>query len=202
MRKTIGRMGRLACFLLFLAVMLCSVGACAQEAVQVTVKNEEWSWEPGEVATFSGTVYGTPEVLNGTVLQVTIDAQPRGDEEERIVFTGVNGSRIKVRKQSETYALKEEELSAEIPFTGSWFVPEGSMAFQAVVTVTVLSGTGETLGSGKLEFGMGGETGEGTALLRIPFDTEQLILWMTVGTGVIWVLAGLRIMICRKKRRS
>ena len=185
-------------FLSLLVFLLVPVFCCAENSVNISVQENEWSWVPGEVATFSGSVISeNPSDLSGTVIQLEIIPEPKDEDTGRIVFTAVNDKRIKIRKQSESYSVGDEDLTGDISFEGSWFIPEGSAFSRANLNVRVLGNNGDQLASGTLSIGSGAAESN-HSLLRIPVDINRLNMIIAVCTGLVCCLAIIRVFICSR----
>ena len=174
---------------------------CAESGIKITIEEEEWSWEPGGVATFTGTLTADPEQAAGAILQVSINPEPKAEDPGRIVFTNVNGKKVKVRKQDAVYTLDTTEAEGEIPFSGSWFLPDDSAYFRAAVTVSLINAEGEILASSNMKCGVYDTEGEST-LKRIPADIGKINMILALSAGGIWCLAILRIAICRGRKQN
>ena len=185
-------------FLSLLVFLLVPVFCCAENSVNISVQENEWSWVPGEVATFSGSVISeNPSDLSGTVIQLEIIPEPKDEDTGRIVFTAVNDKRIKIRKQSDSYSVGDEDLTGDISFEGSWFIPEGSAFSRANLNVRVLGNNGDQLASGTLSIGSGAAESN-HSLLRIPVDINRLNMIIAVCTGLVCCLAIIRVFICSR----
>ena len=179
------------------AVLFSCTCVRAEKPGTIISAGEEWSWEPGGVATFTGTLTADAEQAAGATLQVSINPEPKAEDPGRIVFTNVNGKKVKVRKQDATYALDEAE-AGEISFSGSWFLPDDSAYFRAAVTVSLINPEGESIGFSTMKCGAYNTEGEST-LKRIPADIGKINLILALSAGGIWCLAILRIVICRRR---
>ena len=192
----------LCSILVFLMALLVPVFCCAESPVLISVQENEWSWVPGEVATFSGLVScHKPEDLSGATLRLEIIPEPRDEDAGRVVFTAVNDKRIKIRKQSDTNSIKDDDLSGDILFEGSWFIPEGSAYFKASLSASVIGKDGNTLASGNISIGSGGNESN-HSLLRIPVDIGQLNTILAVCTAGICFLAVLRLLVITRKKTT
>ena len=188
--------------LVFLVTLLVPAFCCAESPVLISVQENEWSWVPGEVATFSGLIScQNPEDLSGATLRLEIIPEPRDEDAGRVVFTAVNDKRIKIRKQSDTYNIDDDDLSGEIPFEGSWFIPEGSAYFKAGLNASVIGKDGNTLASGNISVGSGSNEGNHT-LLRIPVDIGRLNTVLAVCTAGICFLAIFRVFVITRKKST
>ncbi len=164
----------------------------------------EWSWTPGKVATFEGAVKLPEKLPETVVLRLTVDPEPRQSEKGSIVFTHMNGKRIATRKQAEEYTLSTAGLSGAVPFQGSWSIPQDTYYSAARVTVDVLGEDGSTLESKTFSFSEEDDFNRngGRKVFRLPFNTNRVILWMSIAAGAVWCLAILRMVITHRKKRS
>ena len=107
--------------------------------------------------------------------------------------------RIKIRKQDEKYSVNDDDLSGDISFEGSWFIPEDSAFFKASLNVSVIGSNGDSLASGLLSVGSG-DTESNHSLMRIPVDINRLNMLIAICTGIICCLAIVRVIICTRKK--
>ena len=188
--------GRFMALVLTVLILLNILPAAAAGIAEIQVMENEWTWSPGGVATFTGTITGEAGELEGATLALSISPEPKGEDSGSIVFTSVNNKKIKIRKQSDSYELNGLESMGAIPFEGSWFIPESSAFFKAVVKVTASNALGEVIGEGSMTVGESGDAAAG-ALIRIPADIGKINLWIGITAAVIWAAAIIRIMLLR-----
>lgn len=174
----------------------------AESPVRIILTEKEWSWIPGEVATFSGTITcDDHDQLSGASIQLEIIPEPKDDDPGRIVFTSINGKRIKIRKQSETYILDDSDLNDEILFEGSWFIPEGSAFFKAGLVASVAGKSGDLLGTCTINVGTG-DSESTHSLLRIPVDIGHVNFILALCTGAVCCLAVCRFIVLLHRKKS
>ena len=182
----------------WLAVLM--LFSCAAAEPQVTLNAEEWSAEAGQVSTFSGVIVPGETNLAGATLALSVST---GQEESgTLVFTSLNGKKIKIRNQKETCDLPEDFSGDEITFEGSWFLPEEGSFPNVTLTLTVLDPNGETLGTGTLVTGEQQEedgASQPDKMLRLPFDPQQVMLILAVLCGCVWAAAVARMILLRKR---
>ena len=190
----------------FLYVIAFLLLICTQsygtENLTVDLREEQWNWTPGGVASFSGTVSGDTSLLAGGTLTLEALNEAGGEAVGRIVFTTVGDKKIKARKQTGDFRLPEEQSGQEITFTGVWYIPEDFS--QQRITVSLLLEDAEGNAQGKGSMTPGAENvaqAGGRTLIRIPFDTDQVILILGIICGVVWLCVALRWMLLKKQAR-
>ena len=196
------------CLKLISALFACMLIDCsffgyslAASDVQLNLTEDEWTWIPGEVATFQGTVSITPAAQDEITIQVSISPEPKSDDPGKIVFTSINDRKIKIRKQSDRYMLKSDELKeGTIAFAGSWFIPEDSAYFKAELGLSVINGSGDSLGNVSLHLGANSSDG-GNTLKRIPVDIGRVNFVIGISACMIWLFVLIRILMIRRKNR-
>ena len=183
---------RIICILLMAAA---AGTAFSSSAVSARLAVMEWSWTPGDVATFEGSVSGYSG--DALLLRLSVSCKPASDDFGKIVFSSVNEKKLTVRNQKEKYSVQDAG-SGEVRFTGSWYLPDSKRFSQAVVSLKVYSPAGEPLAETALPVGKDRETGGGS-VLTFP-DLERWILYISGAGLFIWILAAARILINRKRR--
>ena len=180
----------------FLCVaLLVLLGACAAaEGGEPVITPQEWNWNPGKVATFEGS-FTLPEPCPETVtLHLAISPEPAQGDPGNIVFTFVNQKRLTVKKQSDAYTLSTEGLESPVSFRGSWFLPDDIYYSSAAVTFSVTTEDGTVLTEKSFRFSEDeglGQNGD-RAIIRLPFQTGQIVLWAGIAAGAVWLAAILR----------
>ncbi len=185
----------------FLLLLLCGLIACCQAEGSVSLSQDEWTWNAGEVATFQGTVTIPNPEQGEWQLQLSLEAQPEQEDLGRCFFTYVGGKKIKIRNQSETAAMEELPDGEAVPFQGSWVLPEEGLLRQATLRVSVISPSGAIAASTEMvcENGAWYETGSGQPF-HLPVDLDQMV-WILAGCcAVLWAAAIVRSCILRRKR--
>lgn len=192
MKRTIGFL--LACFLMLFGQ------ACGEaNGLQAGLVSESWSWEANAVCTLAGSIHTGADGLKNATLKLVAETKPETDNSGKIVFTAVNGNKVKLRRQSDTFLIEEAEGNGDVPVSVSWFMPEEILS-EARIRLSVIGSDGETLISTELT-----QTNDQAAISgpwRIPFDLNRIILILTVLAAVIWGAAVLRIILNKKRRRT
>jgi len=163
---------------------------------QVVLAVSEWSWEGNAVCTLSGSLKAGNADLRQVTLVLKTETEPETADSERIVFTEVNGDKIRLRRQSNTWTAEEILAGEELPFTVSWFLPEETLN-EATVRLLVTGPEGTKIGSAELK--EVNELAELNGPWRIPVDLNRLTLILGITTGIVWFAAIVRILICQRK---
>lgn len=184
-------------FLLLLLTFRC----CADASFTCELRTDEWTWNPGKVATMSGTVLNSGDQPADTVFRLEL-LDLTAEDPGRVAFTMMNGSRVLVRKQKETYSATVG-AGETYAFSASWFLPEEMNGIDRVtVRLTVLDPDGNELA--RSEIRMGGETVEqnDSRSARVIHILGLSVPVLLAGAAVLWGLAVLRYCLIRKKKES
>ncbi len=192
---------RLLCAIAFL-LLICTQ-SYGTENLTVDLREEQWNWTPGGVASFSGVISGDTSLLAGGVLTLEAMNEASGEAVGRIVFTSVGDKKIKARKQTGEFHLPEEQTGQEIAFTGVWYIPDNFTQQRIAVSLLLEDAEGIVQGKGSITPGSDNapQTG-GRTLIRIPFDTDQVILILGIICGAVWLCVALRWIILKKQMRA
>ena len=189
---------RMSLLLLFLGSMLCPGFTVAPAEGIAAIIDENWTWEIGGTASFSGTFAYKGEDLSDAVLTLTLETGASGDQ-GTVVFTEINGKKVKIRNRSDTLTAEIQGNGAENTFQGEWYLPEDeAIPPWAVLRFQAADGMGKTLASAELRMGESGEAA--TEARPIPADRMDQLEILLIGLAVIlWAAAILRSVILRKK---
>ena len=180
---------RLACIAAAALVLLC-LPAYAEEKPEIKLEIGEWSWTAGEASEFSGTVIGEAGTLKDAVIRLSIKAEPELDDQGEVLFSTVNGKRLKVRAQKDYYEIGDKAAEGSISFTGNWHLPEDGYFREAALTITLENSDGSTITSLEETVMNPGWTDSSTDQpFHIPIDIDQLLLILAVACAAIWTAA-------------
>ena len=130
----------------FLALLACLV-LCASMAaagdISATLKPDVSSIKPGEEITLNGEVRHPGTDLDGTLLQLRIETDPKTEGIEEPLITAINGEEMDSEWwDSEMGLLEEETLGDLLRVSGKWTVPEDASFNKAKITLSVLCADG------------------------------------------------------------
>ena len=192
MRRFIGNREIAGLCALTLAVLLCCT---ARGESNLTIEADDWSWEEGMTTTFQGEITVAEDVPDA---ELTLSVETRLEDSGEVVFTEVNGTRLKIRKRSATV---DAELKAgeAFPFTAEWTAPEeidGEIAW-AAVHLTVKDGADREIASMQAEIG---SRAQDAAVGVTPAGrVGQATLILAILCAAVWTAAILRNLVLRKK---
>ncbi len=194
LKGTRNRRVRAVCCCLLTALLW---AALAVGETAVTIEAGEWTWEPGGVSTFSGTVIpdrDLPEAL------LKLSVETKGENVRGITFLTLNGKKVKLRKRGPE-ATVEMKSGTPFSFEGQWTIPEetDSGLVYAEITLTVLDEQGEEAGRGILKIGSA-EAENRMLEQTLTGRTDRLILILSAACAAVWVLAVGRHMILNRKK--
>ena len=109
MKKTFGS-------LILCVMMLLSAAAGEGRKLQMELIPEEWSWEANAVCTMIGMIHTSSEGIRNVTLRLEVETEPETDQDGRIVFTAVDGNKVKIRRQSDSYMIEEVEGELIVEF--------------------------------------------------------------------------------------
>jgi len=191
---------------LLITVALCmaiSAGAEQQPGVTIELSEYGWTWEASRAAGFQGTVRAEGYDGDSLVLKLSVAVTPEDPSAGQIIFQTVNGKMLTIRKQSDTCTVSLGE-GREATFIGNWKTPEKIYANKVTVKVQAYAADGTTLlGEKTLEVIRDTATAADVNDGRIRITTD-IPMWTTifaVAAGSIWILALIRILINRRKKR-
>ncbi len=189
---------------LMILLILALLGGTALAAghFEATISPVEWSWLPGKVSTFEGTV-SLPETRPESLkLKLEIATDLDQQDQGAIVFTYFNERRLTVRKQAAEMTVQTEGLGDTVSFRGSWTLPEEIYVSSADISFSIADDQAELFRSTShfSEDNAIGQSGS-RRILRVPFNIDQIIRWTLIAGGVIWCAAILRMLISRARKK-
>ena len=180
-------------------ILLFSCRCTASGSLECGLQDDKWNWNPGKEATMTGTVRNDGEEIEDAVLHLEI-SDVSAEDAGSAVFTTMNGSRILVRKQKDTYTTTLP-AGEDIPFTATWFTPDDMTGIDRIrIRLTVSDAEGNIMNETELRMGsfedeIQADADEGSA--AGVFQPVTLIL---LAAGVLfWGAAVLRNRLIKKK---
>ena len=172
------------------------------EAFSVDIQEDQWSWESGSVASFSGQVTNVSSGSSPAQMLIEIHDDEKDASTGKIVFTSVNGKAVKARKQSSTVLLEQSPWDT-ISFTGIWYIPEDLETTRATLVLRLFAQDGLELGHYAVSLAKKNQisVSGGRTLFRLPVDLDHVELFLLVACGITWMLVlGILLFRSRKQR--
>ncbi|MBO7661905.1 MAG: hypothetical protein J6U01_00880 [Clostridia bacterium] len=197
---------RLFCLLILAALLTgalgCGIPAGAENAAETRITPLEWSWMPGNAATFEGTAVLPENAPETVTMKLAVAPQPAEKEIGEIVFTYINDRRLTVRKQAAEYTLNTAEQSGAVSFRGSWILPEDQYFSSAELTLSLAAEDGTVLSTRTFAFSEDDEATQsgGRSIIRLPFNLNRVILYLAIAAGALWCAAILRMILARRNK--
>ncbi len=192
---------RCAVCLAVLFIFICCSGAVAEFMSEMHIT--EWTWEESKSAVFEGSVSFDSYDQEKMVLKLSFTATPEATDSGRIVFQTVNGKKLTLRKESDTYVFTPGDQK-EFHFIGNWRTPESVFFDKVVVTLRVYSEDEATLLS-EHRMEVRRENDEqydpDDGKIRVTADLPGLTRIIGIAAAVIWVAALARVFLNKKKKR-
>ena len=189
-------------FLLLICLLVPWRYACSEsQQCSATLSLDEWTWEAGASATFSGTVTISGSETGKITLQLEAVPEQGQSQPQHIVFVSVNNKRVKVKKQSDTYTLKEPVPGETIPFAGSWLVPAENVPDHLTIRLRVLNQDNKVICETEIEAGgdQGDQAVSENQALRIPLHPERILRYTIIAAALFWTAAILRMILTHRK---
>lgn len=185
--------------ILAMILLLSPVHGLAVEVLSVYISEKEWTWEPGGIAVFEGTVVYEGNIEDDPLtLTLTLESTPSIPEKDNIVFASVNDQKLSRMKQKSQYVI-QKDTNKVIRFTGNLILPDELILTGAILNLTVTSREGRKLG--EASFSAYDKTGEDAVSARFIFpDLTRWIRIALAGTALIWIIVLVRIMYYHKRR--
>ena len=193
--------------LIFFAAVLtaaCMITAACGDGTGVLVSaGEDWSWESGAVNIIEGSLSLSEYSGRELTIQVTTDL-PYGSEEEeqagRPVFVTFDGSRIAMKKQSDTTRRTPSAENPETEFSARFTLPEKQRVYRIGFLFTVTDENGQELKTFAAEIG-GGQGGTGS-VFYIQADIARITIIIAAAAFAVWAMALIRTAYYRKKKKQ
>ena len=195
---------RLFCLILIMTSLACPAISAADGDASVQLAETEWTWEENSIAAFEGTasLAGMPE--GKLLLQLSFSTEPKGTDPGEIVFQTVNGKKLTLRKQKAEYTFDPKGQDV-LEFTGNWKTPDDVFFTKVDIDFRICSEDGNTiLAQQKLTVSRSAselaEKDDGK--IRLKADLSAWTVRIIVAAGLIWILAVLRIVLNRIKKKK
>ena len=189
-------------FVLLLLLGVWIIPHCYADSMAL-VPDAAWSWAPGTYNTFSGEIDLSEFVGKEIKIRISSDIPDTGEKGSggHPVFSVINGQRITVLKQSDSYVVTPDTTSPNMSFIATIVLPEKNHLRRISFTIEVLDQNENQLRIETGEISSMGKTARDSAFY-IPYDANRIALYAAVLAAVIWLLAIIRIHIQNKKHRS
>lgn len=193
------RQGRRTERFLALLCMCMMIWSAASADWQIEMFPTEWTWEANGVAAFSGVIKSGDGDVNGAVLTLSIDT--RMEDSGEVMFTNLNGKKVKIRKRSSTAEMDLAGGGAENTFEGEWYLPaeveEGLSS--AVIHLSLTDAEGKELA--KQDMQVGSQEEDAVSAGESPANRLDKLYRILLYAGIaVWVLALGRFALLRKRQ--
>ncbi len=191
------------CILLLsiLMVYLCSDYAGAE--IKSEMHATDWTWEDSKSAVFEGSVLLDGYEQEKVILKLFLEAFPEATDNGKVVFQAVNGKKLTLRKESDTYVFTVGS-QPEFRFTGNWRTPESVFFDKITVTLRVYQEDESTvLSEYKLEVNRENDDNYDPedGRIRITADIPKITRILLIAASIVWGLAIIRTILNRKGTR-
>ena len=199
-------MKRFRLFPLMLAVILLIWPALclAEEETVIKLAEKEWTWEEKNIASFGGETKTESLPEGKLLLKLSVATEPKAPNPGEVVFQTVNGKKLTLKKQKAEYIF-DHKGQDELSFIGNWKTPDDVFFTKVGITFQICTEDGNTvLAEQKLTVSRtAAEISEkNDGKIRLKTDFNAWILWGSITAAVIWILAVLRIILNRTKRKK
>ena len=184
--------------ILLVSFLLAPVHAMATDVLSADISGKEWTWIPGELAVFEGTVvYEGNADETPLTLALSLECEPSVADTGDIVFATVNDQKLSRMKQKSQYVIRKDE-NRVFRFTGHWIIPDGAFLQEVRVILTVYDQDGQKLAEASFREDDGTENETVSASFRFP-DLKRCISLLLIAAGGIWLFAIIRIIHNRRR---
>ena len=192
---------RAAAMILALILTVFPYHALAANVLSADISEKDWTWTPGGIATFEGTiVYEGSASDSPLTLSLAISCTPDTPDPGSIVFSSVNDQKLSRMKQKSEYVIKKDD-NPVFRFTGNWILPDGTAMSGAKVTLTVLDMSGHKVGEASFDTNDG--IGQESYTPRFTFpDLKRGITLLLIIAGVICTAAVIRVIYYKRRGES
>jgi len=195
--------GFLRCTICFTVFFLCIFCSYARAEFTSEMHVTDWTWEESKSAVFEGSVTFDRYEQDKMIMKLSFTATPEATDSGRIVFQTVNGKKLTLRKESDTYVFSPGEQT-EFRFIGNWRTPE-SVFFDKVVVMLRVYSEDETTLLSEHRMEVRRESDEqydpNDGKIRITADFPGMTRIILVAAAAVWTAALVRIFISRKIKR-
>lgn len=182
-----------------LILLLCLVVFSALSETKIELLAGQWTWEAGGTSSLNGVIVSDLDLTDAVL---TLDVKTRLENSGEVVFTSLNGKKVKIRKQAPSI---ESDLvkGTETPFEAEWTLPEdidGGIGW-AVISLKVTDSEGIEIASASLEVG---SRAEEEALIESSPDrvSRKVLTGLLIAAAVVWILAFTRSIILNRNRKD
>ena len=185
--------------MLALIMLFFPVHGLAIEVLSANISAKEWTWDPGSIAVFEGTVVYEGSAEEGPLtLVLSMESTPSASDNGSIVFASINDQKLSRMKQKSQYMIQKDNNKV-LRFTGNWILPDESILTNVRIMISVFGPDGSKLS--EAAFTEYDKTGNGEIIASYRFP--DLAKWMRISlvcAAMIWLAASIRIMYYHKHR--
>lgn len=183
-------------------LLLVSAIAFADSGSPDVLTAEAWSWDPMNVNNFTGHMDLASYAGMDLTLRVTAEVEPNTEMAgaNMPVFSVVNGKRIRMTMQSDSFVFTPEQGNTGFTFSGTVRMPEKIRLKKVRLTVTALKGN-EELKSVSTAVDLGGSSdGQSSGAFFIPYDVWTITTILAVAAVLVWAAAIARNRLANRKK--
>ena len=182
------------CIVLLLCTV-CLTPACGAGGPADAIQTGDWLWDPSNVNSFTGILNLSDYV--DTELNIRLSALFESSEElpeaSAPVFTVVNGNRVRMVFQSDTFQFTPTEEQPVFDFTATLKMPEKGHAQKIVLTVTACDRDDKELKNASAVVSLyGGSQGSSSRAVFIPYDIRTITIILAAVAALSWAAALVR----------
>ena len=189
-------------FLAAIIAISCFFTAAGGEKAGLSVTaGEGWSWESGAVDMIEGEIDLSEYSGRELTVRITTDL-PYENEEEDVsgpVFVTVNGSRITVKKQSDTARCTPSSEQPVMDFSARFTLPEKKRVYKITFSFIISDDSGNELETRIFEMD-GAKSGTGS-VFYISADIYRITLYIGIAAMAVWCAALCRLKYNKNKKK-
>jgi len=178
----------------FMILCCCTPASCEDESRITLTPGEDWSWSRGAYNSFSGRI--SIEGCTGEItacLSVELPYDDETDQQEKPVFTSVNGKRIVMAKQSDTVHFTADADHPELEFSASVRLPEKKRISSVPVTICISDAEGKEITAVTGRISSGSDDSDKKAdPFYIPADISLITAILAATAVLIWMAVLIR----------
>ena len=178
-------------------MLLCFIPAVCLGDTEIEMTADEWTWNANEVASFHGSIVTDQDAADAVL---TLRAETSLEDSGEVIFTSVNGKKLKIRKRGPEIT-EDLQAGSEFLFEGEWNLPAdtGGGIARAVITLTIQDAEGNTIAEGRMEEGSlaAEEAIQGASPAK---KADQLILILLLAGLLVWLAAVSRYLVLNLRR--
>lgn len=192
-------------WILMAVLVFCTAAALADETPAEGITMEDWSWNPENVNNFTGMIDLSEYSGKKLTIKASAVTDPTYEMTDKTVplFTIVNGSRVRMFMQSDTFTFTPDAEHPQFQFSGSIRMPAEPRVQRMKITVTALDAEGKELRSVNASAGLfdGGGT-RSTGAFFIPFNIRNITLIVAGFALLVWSAAIVRNRVLNRKENK